>query len=340
MQENPKDVIRIPFETMNQEFSRLLIEEGFTKEKADKCAAIFSESSLDGVYSHGVNRFPRFIRYIRKGYVKTDAVPTPVHQSGTMEQWNGNLGPGPLNADFATHRAMQLAENHGMGLVALANTNHWMRGGTYGWLAAKSGFVFIGWTNTMPNMPAWGGKNPKLGNNPLVIAIPYGNEAIVLDMAMSQYSFGTMESKKMQHQTLPTPGGYDTQGNLTDDPGEILKSWRSLPVGYWKGSALSLMLDILAATLSGGASTAAIGRNEEEYGVSQVFIAINPAQSGNFPAIEESIRTIIEDYKTSIPAESATEIRYPGERILANRALNLKKGIPVNRKIWEEIMGL
>ena len=287
-----------------------------------------------------MNRFPRFIRYIRKGYVKPEAEPSCVHRAGAMEQWNGNLGPGPLNADFATQRAMQLAEKHGLGMVAMAYTNHWMRGGTYGWQAAKSGFVFIGWTNTMPNMPAWGGKNPKLGNNPLVIAVPYGKEAIVLDMAMSQYSFGTMESKKMQHQKLPTPGGYDTQGNLTDNPGEILQSWRSLPVGYWKGSALSLMLDILAATLSGGAYTAAIGRNEEEYGVSQVFIAIHPAKLMNYPAIEDTLQIILEDYNNSVPAESGTGIRYPGERVLATRSQNLKEGIPVNPKIWEEIMDL
>lgn len=340
MQENQTDIIRIPFETMKKEFGRLLIAEGFTNEKAERCAAIFSESSLDGVYSHGVNRFPRFIRYIRKGYVKPEAEPSCVHRAGAMEQWNGNLGPGPLNADFATQRAMQLAEKHGLGMVAMAYTNHWMRGGTYGWQAAKSGFVFIGWTNTMPNMPAWGGKNPKLGNNPLVIAVPYGKEAIVLDMAMSQYSFGTMESKKMQHQKLPTPGGYDTQGNLTDNPGEILQSWRSLPVGYWKGSALSLMLDILAATLSGGAYTAAIGRNEEEYGVSQVFIAIHPAKLMNYPAIEDTLQIILEDYNNSVPAESGTGIRYPGERVLATRSQNLKEGIPVNPKIWEEIMDL
>lgn len=340
MQDNPAEMIRISCENMKKEFRRLLISEGFTTDKAEKCAVIFTESSIDGVYSHGVNRFPRFIRYIRKGYVKKDADPSPIHQAGAIEQWNGNLGPGPLNADFATQRAIQLAEKHGMGLVTLANTNHWMRGGTYGWKAAKAGFVFIGWTNTMPNMPAWGGKNPRLGNNPLVISVPYGKEAIVLDMAMSQYSFGTMESKKMQNQKLPTPGGYDTLGNLTDDPGEILQSWRSLPIGYWKGSALSLMLDILASILSGGASTAAIGRNEEEYGVSQVFIAINPEFPGNFPAMEETIRNIIGDYKTSIPAESGTDIRYPGERILVTRARNLKEGIPVNRKIWEEILHL
>lgn len=330
--------IFVPYEAMQSEFTRILVKHGFTDEKAAQCAGIFATNSLEGVYSHGVNRFPRFIRYIQIGYVIPEAEPTLTHTSGAIEQWNGNLGPGPLNATFATQRAMQLAGKHGIGLVTLAHTNHWMRGGTYGWQAAKAGCVFIGWTNTTPNMPAWGGKNPKLGNNPLVMAIPYKDEAVVLDMAMSQYSFGTMESRQMHGEKLPTPGGYDVDGNLTDDPGRILESWRPLPIGYWKGAALSLMLDMLATLLSGGLSTSQIGSREEEFGISQVFIAISPASLNNFASMNVMLNEIIADLKTSFPANNGEPVRYPGERIVAARTENLKHGIPVNRKVWEEIM--
>ena len=151
---------------------------------------IFTEISIDGIYTHGVNRFPRFIKYIKEGYVKPDATPSLENKFGGIEQWNGNLGPGILNALQVTGTVIYLADQYGIGCVALRNTNHWMRGGTYGWQAAKAGYVFIGWTNTIANMPAWGAKDAKLGNNPLVMALPYKNEAIVLDMAMSQYSYG------------------------------------------------------------------------------------------------------------------------------------------------------
>ncbi len=338
MSESTIQQIYIPFETMKSEFARILLKHGFTTEKAEMCASIFAESSLDGVYSHGVNRFPRFIGYIQKGYVLPEAEPTLTHASGAIEQWNGNLGPGPLNATFATQRAMHLADENGIGMVALAHTNHWMRGGTYGWQAAKAGYIFIGWTNTTPNMPAWGGKNPKLGNNPLVIAIPHKTEAVVLDMAMSQYSFGTMENRQLQGEKLPTAGGYDMDGNLTDDPAKILESWRPLPVGYWKGAALSLVLDLLATLLSGGLYTARIGRKEEEYGISQVFMAISPANLSNYTSLDSVLNEILADYKTSLHINSETTIRYPGERIIATRAENLKNGIPVNLKVWEEIL--
>jgi len=332
--------ILVSFEEMKKIFTGILIRHGFTPEKAEKCGAVFAESSLEGVYSHGVNRFPRFIQYIQKGYVLPDAEPSLIHRFGMMEQWNGNLGPGPLNAFFAADRAMELATEQGMGLVGLANTNHWMRGGSYGWYAARKGFLFIGWTNTTPNMPAWGGKDPRLGNNPFVMAVPYGESAMVLDMALSQYSFGKMEEKQMAGEQLPTPGGYDRDGNLTDDPGKILESWRSLPVGYWKGAAFSMMLDVFAAVLSGGLSTAGIGKMADEIGVSQVFMAIDQEKLGNFPFIRQTMDAIVDDLRKSIPMEAGATVRYPGERAVRTSEENLKNGIPVDARIWAEVCSL
>src|SRR5690606_7386838 len=177
--------IRIPSTLMESEFNKILKKYGFTDAKAAALAEIYTTNSIEGVYTHGVNRFAKFIKYVVDGHIKADADPECIHRAGALEQWNGNLGPGPLNARACTDRSLELADQHGIGCVAIGNTNHWMRGGTYGWQAAKRGFAFIGWTNTIKNMPAWGGMDAKLGNNPLVIAIPYQGEAIVLDMAMS-----------------------------------------------------------------------------------------------------------------------------------------------------------
>jgi 3-dehydro-L-gulonate 2-dehydrogenase len=339
MANNEKN-IRIPSDKMKSEFFRILLSLGFTRNKAEKCAEIFTVNSLEGVYSHGVNRFPRFVKNIIEGYIKPDAVPSLIDRTGSLEQWNGNLGPGPLNASFSSDRAMELAQENGIGLVALSNTNHWMRGGTYGWQAARKGFVFICWTNTCANMPAWGAKDPRIGNNPFVIAIPYMNEAIVLDFAMSQFSYGKMESYRNEGKQLPYPGGFNNQDKLTTDPEEVLETWRALPVGYWKGAGLSLLLDILATILSGGLSTHEISRDKVEYGLSQVFIAINIRNLQNFPAIGNSINQIIEDLQKSVPENETVKIRYPGENVVQTRNTNLTDGIPVNREIWEKILSL
>ena len=332
--------IKIPFTEMKSQFKQILLSYNFTNEKADKCADIFATNSLEGIYSHGVYRFPRFVEYIKKGYIKVNAEPELIHSVGALEQWNGNLGPGPLNAEICTNRAMEIADKNGIGCVAIGNSNHWMRGGTYGWQAAKKGFVFIGWTNTEKNMPAWGAKNSRLGNNPLVFAVPFKDEAIVLDFAMTQFSYGKIETVKLDGKELPFAGGFNKNDELTTNPGEILETMRGLPIGYWKGAGLSLLLDILATVLSAGLSTHKLSELDAEYGVSQVFIVIDIKKLSNFPAIENTVLEIIDDFKKSIPINKNSKIRYPGERVTQTRTKNLKDGIPINRKIWEEILEL
>lgn len=332
-------VLRIPAASMETCFGEVLVRNGFTQEKASLCASIFVENSLEGIYTHGVNRFPRFVQYVRDGYVKPDAEPTRKSSLGAIEQWHGQLGPGPLNAIACTDQAMKLAATHGIGCVGLSHTNHWMRGGTYGWRAAKNGYGFIGWTNTTPNMPAWGAVDSKLGNNPLVLAVPFQEDAIVLDMAMSQFSYGSMELKQLEHKSLPVPGGYDEQGQLSTDPGEILKSQRPIPIGYWKGSGLSLLLDLLAATLADGLSTHDIAGLPAEFNLSQVFICFHMNRLGSDHPFQETIQKVIDDFKTSTPLPGGT-VRYPGERIKYTRQQNLEHGIPVLQSVWEEIEAL
>lgn len=337
---NTDSSIRISSDKMKSEFFRILRSLGFSESRAEECAEIFMINSLEGVYSHGVNRFPRFIGNIKDGLIKPEAVPTLVHKTGSLEQWKGNLGPGPLSAMFATDRSTDLAREHGIGLVAMANTNHWMRGGTYGWHAARKGFVFISWTNTCANMPAWGATDPRLGNNPFVIAVPYQNDAIVLDFAMTQFSYGKMENYMNEGRQLPFPGGFNKEGELTTDPGEVLETFRALPIGYWKGAGLSLFLDILATILSGGRATHEVKECKSEYDISQVFIAVDIKSLKNFPAIDNSIKLILEDLLNSNPENDTTKIRYPGENVKKIRDTNLKDGIPVNKDIWDKILSL
>lgn len=333
------EFINISFDEMQAQFLRILKHSGLESSKASTCAEIFATNSLEGIYTHGVNRFPRFVEYIRKGHIKPDAVPSRKSSNGSLEQWDGNLGPGPLNALVAADRATELAKEHGMGCVALANTNHWMRGGTYGWRVAKKGCIFIGWSNTTANMPAWGARDPKLGNNPFVIAVPYGDEAIVLDMAMSQYSFGSLDYHIKKNQPLPVPGGYTDEGELTTDPAKIRDSQRILPIGYWKGAGLSLLLDIVVTILSGGQSVAQISKLPAEAGLSQLFLAIDVMRLPDFPAIQMAINNILDDYHSSIP-DGNSRILYPGERVVATRHENAAQGIPVLKSLWESITAL
>jgi len=334
--------MRIKYDDMLNEFKRILIGKGMYEEGAYVTAKLFTENSIDGVYSHGVNRFSRVISYIRKGYIDVNAKAQKIGGNGCFERWDGNLGMGNLNAKICMDRAIELAKVYGVGVVAIRNTNHWMRGGAYGWQAADAGCVGICWTNTMPNMPAWGAKDGKIGNNPFIMAIPRSNgEHVVFDGAMSQFSYGKIEECKLRGTQLAVPGGYDSGGNITTDPVEIEKTSRVLPIGFWKGSGLSIALDLVATVLSGGNSTTDIGRlTQDEYGCSQVMIAIDPSKFNTPEITDAMINNVLDDIKASEPAIEGVKIFYPGERVILTRTENLEKGIPVIDSIWEEITNM
>lgn len=268
--------VQIQAKEMQDVLFNLFLKYKFTEEKSRILSQVYTESTLNGVNSHGINRVPMFIDYIEKELIKVDLEAEKHETFGSIERWDGNLGPGIINAINCTNRAISLAKENGMGLVALRNTNHWMRGGSYGWQAANAGCISILFTNTKPNMPAWGGEDSRVGNNPLVISIPSSKGDVVLDMSLSQFSFGKINEYKMKGEKLPFAGGWDTNNQLSNDPDKILIKERGLPIGYWKGSALSMVLDMLATLLSAGNSTYKVGLNEYETGISQVFLCIYP----------------------------------------------------------------
>jgi len=329
---------RITFDELKAEFQRVLIKKGCDAESAALSARLMAETTCDGVYSHGVNRFPRVVEYIDKGYIDLKAKPTCVASMGAFERWDGNLGLGNVNAKLSMDRAIELAREHGIGCVALANTNHWLRGGTYGWQAADAGCVGICWTNTQPNMPAWGAKDRRIGNNPFVMAVPRAEGHVVVDIAMAQFSYGQMENKALRGELLPVPGGYDEQGQLSCDPREISKTWRVLPIGYWKGSAMSIVLDLVAAVLSGGRSTHGVGKlGSDEYGLSQMFIAIDATRIAGDDYLAAAVNEALDNLHGSVPVDAGKPVLFPGENSAAIRAANLANGIPVDDGVWAKI---
>jgi len=134
---------RISFQEMHDTIKSAFLLAGMPEEKADVCARIHTETSRDGIYSHGLNRVERFVEYLNKNWVDANGEPSLEGSLGAMEIFNGNLGPGILNSLFAMDHAIELATKHGYGIVSIKNSTHWMRGGTYGWQAAERGFAAI-----------------------------------------------------------------------------------------------------------------------------------------------------------------------------------------------------
>ena len=332
-------MLRIKYEDLAAEFKRVLVSRGFNDKNALDAATVFAQNSLDGIYSHGINRFPRVVEYLDKGEIDPNVVATCELSMGAIERWEGHRGFGPLNAKQAMDRACELAKQYGIGMVALGNSNHWMRGGSYGWQAANAGCIGICWSNTMPNMPAWGGKDRKIGNNPLILAVPKSNgDHVVVDCAVSQFSYGKIEEARLKGQQLPVPGGYDEEGNLTTDPAAIEKTWRVLPMGYWKGSGISILLDLMATVLTDANSVQKIGTFGDEIGLSQIMIAIDPGKFNDTETTDRIVDELVADIKSSTPIQAGGNIFYPGEIEINTRRDNLENGIPVIEEKWEAIL--
>lgn len=330
--------MRVLYESMYQEFYRVLVKKGFLKERADLSAKLFADASRDGVYTHGLNRFVKFIASLDTGCVDIHGVPVLKDSVGVLERYDGKKGPGNLNAHFCMKRAIELAKRQTIGCVALSNTNHWMRPGNYGLMAVEENCIGILWTNTIPNMPPWGGKEAKLGNNPVVLAIPNGETPVLVDVAMSMFSYGKLESYKRSGKDLPVEGGYDMDQNLTKDAAKILETRQCLPIGYWKGSGLSLALDLIASVLAGGSTSRMVGTFPCETNLSQVFLAVSLDALPDQETLVREIHATLEDMKQSAPISESRPVYYPGENMKNVRNENMELGIPVDEGIWQKVL--
>lgn len=330
----------LSFADLKNEFLRVLLARGVAADTADACADMFARTTESGVYSHGVNRFPRFIQQLDNGDIIPDALPERVISLGAIEQWDAQRSIGNLTAKKMMDRAMHLASDHGIGLVAVRNANHWMRGGSYGWQAAEKGYIGICWTNSIAVMPPWGAKTCRIGTNPLIVAIP-STPITMVDMSMSMFSYGMLEVNRLAGRQLPVDGGFDDEGVLTKTPGVIEKNRRILPMGYWKGSGLSIVLDMIATLLSNGASVAEVTQdNSDEYGISQIFIAIEVDKLIDGATRDAKLQRIMDFITTAERANEEVAVRLPGHEFTRVQAENRRNGITVDDSVWAKIKAL
>ena len=193
-------------------------------------------------------------------------------------------------------------------------------------------------------MPPWGAKECRLGNNPFVLACPgvENGPALQLDMAISQYAYGKLQVTRLAGKKLPFPGGFDKDGNITDDPGAIEESMRIMPIGYWKGSSFSFMLDVLGSILTDGVGAVDLDAATKGScgGCSQVMIVIDPSRITDGAKMHETVRRAIEYIKSAELAEKSTGVMAPGEDYVQFNKDHDANGIFVDDTVWAEIKAL
>ena len=316
------------------------LERFLNAQDARRFAEIFAGNSLDGVYSHGMNRYPRYLSDMQSGLCDAKVTQAErVSGLGGLEVWDAHFGVGPLIAQQMADRAIELARTHGIACVALRNNSHWLRAGRYGLMMADAGMMGLCMTNTCMNLVAYGAKEPSTGNNPITIAIPRRAGSLVMDMAVSQYAFGKLEIMAQEGGMLDTPCGYDTDGNLTNDPQKIVESGLMTPMALWKGSALSIMIDLMVSMLSLGRTSLAIGTPADgEKGMSQMFVCMNPAAVNDMDKAEAQMEKTIAFLNSLEPKDGVHGVHAPGENLEKTRARNRERGIPVTEDTWQKIV--
>lgn len=318
---------------------------GVLREDAKTAAAAMVEANLFGVDSHGVRMLPGYITLIRNGKINPRGQIQVIRETPVIAHLDGNLALGSVVGSHAMKMAVEKAKTSGVGFILVRNSTHWGRAGYYSTLAARQGCIGICFVNTESNMPPWGAKEPRIGNNPLSVSAPRApGEPVVLDMAMSQAAWYKIVMYNREARKVPLGWGLDNEGRPTDDPAAILKSKRMVPMGHHKGSGLSLMIDIMTGILSGGKYCGELSEEGKGQpwatGYSQAFIAIDIVSFTPLEEFQRRVDQLVTYVKGAPMAEGFSEITVPGESAWREKALRERDGIPLDEVTLGELRTL
>jgi LDH2 family malate/lactate/ureidoglycolate dehydrogenase len=257
---------------------------------------------------------------------------------------HGDDGPGFIVGRDAMNRAVELAGEQSLGAVGVIRSNHFGAAGIYTRLAAEQAVIGIAMTNVIPNIVAPGGSKPVTGNNPLAVAVPtFSDFPFVLDMSLSKVAGGKLLLAKKRGERIPLDWATDADGRPTDDPHEAFDGFL-LPVGGYKGLALSYLVDILSGLITGGVfgdNIKSMYRHPDEPSLTCHFmIAINPLAIMDKDEMTQRMASFYRRIKASPMWDESKEMFMPGE-IEYQMSLERKKtGIPISKNLHADLKAL
>jgi ureidoglycolate dehydrogenase (NAD+) len=310
------NIVKVESELLTQLCTEILKNNHVPSVDALSVAKSLVNADLRGVNSHGVMRLPLYLECLKDGSFESVVDMKIVKKTKTTAVIDGGNGLGQVVSQKAVDIIIEETKEKEMFAVAVRNSNHFGAAGYWADQLQKHNMIGIVASNVPPIMPAPGGAEARVGNNPIAIAVPTGQDIpIMLDMATSTVPFGKILNYKNKGEKIPEGWAVNSSGKMTTDPEEVVMGGSLFPVGGPKGYGLSVIIEVLSALLSGGAigSDIHVLHNTVPNNVSFFFLGIRIDGFIEPEAFKQKVDHYIQFIKSTKLAEGVNEVYLPGE---------------------------
>ncbi|MFJ4157454.1 Ldh family oxidoreductase [Pseudomonas sp. NPDC089752] len=327
--------VRVPFAELQGLLQTIFRHHGCSEAVAMVLAHNCASAQRDGAHSHGVFRIPGYVSTLASGWVNGQVTPrvTDVAAGYISVDAGGGFAQPALAA--ARSLLVEKARSAGIAVLAIHNSHHFAALWPDVEPFADEGLVALSVVNSMTCVVPHGARKPLFGTNPIAFAAPCaGHDPIVFDMATSAMAHGDVQIAARAGQPLPEGMGVDADGQPTTDPKAILEGGALLPFGGHKGSALSMMVELLAAALTGGHFSWEFDWSNHPGAktpwTGQLIIVIDPSKAEGDRFAQRSAALV-----EQMQAVGLT--RMPGERRYREREIAEREGVALTA---QELQGL
>jgi LDH2 family malate/lactate/ureidoglycolate dehydrogenase len=303
---------------------------GMPPDDARLAADTLVQADLWGHQSHGVMRLSWYAARLQSGVAKPVATPEFISDASAVAVIDAHDAMGQVVTAQGAREAIRRARAHGIGAVAIRNSNHFGTAMYFTLMAPPEGCIMFLSTNASPAMAPWGGREKRVGNNPWSWAAPAGRHPpMVLDMANTAVARGKIYLARQRGESIPHGWALDADGAPTTDPAAAIAGLIA-PMGEHKGYAISVMMDVLSGVLTGsrfGRDVHGPYQPDKRSGAGHLLIALNIAAFGERAAFDSQMEAMIEGLKSAPRRPGVDEIFYPGEIEARNDIRNRAAGL-------------
>jgi ureidoglycolate dehydrogenase (NAD+) len=330
------DKTLVGHEELGRFIRAVLVKKGASEHDAAMVGQGLVWANLRGGDGHGVSRLPRYLNLIARGEIDPKAQPRIVHDRAATLMVDAGHGFGPVAVMKAASLAVERAKQAGICLALIRQTTHTGAIGRYAQWIAERGCAAVLMGAGPALMAYYGARVASMATSPIAIAVPSGKGPIVLDMATSTISNGKILQARATGAALPEGTVLTAAGRPTTDAkeAEIL-----LPLGGPKGSGLALMFEMLASVLAAAPIQArALGPKKRTRHTGNTAMFVIDIEMLRPLAEFEKDADLLAAVIKALPRQAGfDEIFLPGERGNRTEALRRKSGIPIPKKLWEEL---